>query len=125
MRKEIVNSGSSNQKILGRDQSFELYISKGSHVQGIFHVRGMARVDGYVEGEIHTDQTLHIGKDAVIVADIRADHLITQGPIRGDIMACRQVDLLAPAIVEGAISTPKFTLEDGVQVSGTLKMDRR
>ena len=105
-------------------EAFELYVSKGSHVQGIFRVRGMARIDGYVEGEIYTDRTLQVGKDAVVVADIHADHLIAQGPIRGDIMACRQVDLLAPARVEGAISAPKFTLEEGVKVSGTLKMDR-
>ena len=104
------------------EQEFELYFSKGSHVQGVVRMKGMARIDGYFEGEIHTDRTLQIGKDAVIVADIRTDNLITQGPIRGDVIARQQVELLAPATVEGAISSPKFTFEQGVQVNAMLKM---
>ncbi|MGB0909290.1 MAG: bactofilin family protein [Nitrospirales bacterium] len=105
------------------EQEFELYIGKGAHLQGVFHVQGMARIDGYVEGEIHTNRTLQIGKDAVIVADIHANRLIARGPIRGDISAQQLVELLAPATVEGSINAPKFTLERGVRVTGTIKME--
>ena len=105
------------------EQEFELYVSKGSHIQGVFRVRGMARIDGYVEGEIRTDRTLQIGRDAVLVADIYTNRLIAQGPIRGDITASQQVELLSPAMIEGTISAPKFTLEQGVQVMGTIKME--
>lgn len=106
------------------DQEFELYVSQGSHIQGVLHVRGPIRIDGYVEGEIHTDQTLQVGKDAVIVADIYANYLVAQGPIRGDVKVCRQVELFAPARVVGSISAPKFTLEEGVQVMGTITMEQ-
>jgi len=85
------------------EQDFELYVSKGSHIQGVFYVRGMARIDGYFEGEIHTDRTLHIGRKAVIVADIYANCLIAKWAIRGDVIPRQQVALLSPATVDGDI----------------------
>ncbi len=103
-------------------QELELYVCKGAHMQGVMHVKGTARIDGYFEGEIHTDRTLEIGKDAVIVADIRTDNLITQGPIRGDIRVRQHVELLAPATVEGVISSPKCNYEQGVQLNCMLKI---
>ncbi len=106
------------------EQEFELYVSKGSHIQGVFHIRGMARIDGYVEGEIHIDRTLQIGKEAVIVADIHANKLIAQGPIRGDVIVRQRLELLSPARIEGAISAPMCTLERGVQVTGSIKMEQ-
>ncbi len=106
------------------DQEFELYVSQGSRIQGVFHVRGPIRIDGYVEGAIHTDHTVQVGKDAVIVANIYANYLVSQGPIRGDVKVRGRVELLAPARVEGSISAPKFTLEQGVQVTGMITMEQ-
>ncbi|GJL65337.1 MAG: hypothetical protein NPIRA05_03080 [Nitrospirales bacterium] len=106
------------------EQNLELYISKGSHVHGVIRVKGTARIDGYFEGEIHADLALQIGKDAVIVADIRANTLISQGPIRGEVIAREQVELLMPATVDGAISSPKFSFEQGVQVNAMIKMGK-
>ncbi|GJL62846.1 MAG: hypothetical protein NPIRA04_15000 [Nitrospirales bacterium] len=106
------------------EQNLELYVSKRSHIHGVIRVKGAARIDGYFEGKIHTDLILQIGKDAVIVADIHANTLISQGPIRGDVIARERVELLAPATVDGAISSPKFSFEQGVQVNAMIKMGK-
>ncbi|GJL53957.1 MAG: hypothetical protein NPIRA02_10890 [Nitrospirales bacterium] len=106
------------------EYALELYVSKGAHIHGVMHVKGMARIDGHFEGEIHTDLTLQIGKEAVIVADIFTKNLVAQGPIRGDVVAQQQVELLTPATVEGAISSPKFAFEQGVQVNAMIKMGK-
>jgi cytoskeletal protein CcmA (bactofilin family) len=102
---------------------FQLYISKGSRLTGVFRIQGMARIDGYVEGEIHADSKVYVGKDGVIVASINADSLMSQGPIRGDVVVREKVELLAPATLEGTIQTPSFTLEEGVRVTGHLNME--
>ena len=106
---------------MANDQ-LQLYISKGSHLSGVFRVQGAARIDGYVEGKIYADHMVQVGKDAVIVATITAGSLQAQGPIRGDVIVREQVELLAPATLEGAIQTPVLTLEKGVQVTGNLSM---
>ena len=125
MSDNISNHLASGKLQLYDEQELELYVSKGAHIQGVVYVKGMARIDGYFEGEIHTDRTLQIGKDAVIVADICTDNLITQGPIRGDVVARNQVELLAPATVEGGISSPKFTYEQGVQMNCMLRLGKK
>ena len=104
-----------------RDQ-VQMYISKGSHLSGVLNIHGMVRIDGYVEGEIHTDNVVHVGKDAVIVANVTAESLLAQGPIRGDISVREKVELLAPATLEGSIHAPIFSLEEGVRVTGNLNM---
>ena len=100
----------------------QMYISKGSHMNGVLNIHGMVRIDGYVEGEIHTDSMVYVGKDAVIVANVTAESLLAQGPIRGDISVREKVELLAPATLEGSIQAPIFSLEEGVRVTGNLNM---
>ena len=100
----------------------QMYISKGSHLSGVLRIHGMARINGYVEGEIHADNVVHVGKDAVIVANVTAESVLAQGPIRGDIIVREKVELLAPATLEGSIHTPIFSLEEGVRVTGNLNM---
>ena len=104
------------------DDQLQLYISKGSHLNGVVRIQGMARIDGYVEGEIYADNMIQVGKDAVIVAAITAESLLAQGPIRGDITVREKVELLAPATLEGTIHTPVFSVEEGVRVTGNLSM---
>ena len=106
----------------GNDDQLQLYISKGSHLNGVVRVNGMARIDGYVEGEIYANNVIQVGKDAVIVANITAESLLAQGPIRGDINVREKVELLAPATLEGSIHAPVFSVEEGVRVSGNLSM---
>ena len=104
-----------------RDQ-LQMYISKGSHLHGVLRIDGAVHIDGYVEGEIHAENVVHVGKDAVIVADVTAESLLAQGPIRGDITVREKVELLAPATLEGSIHAPIFSLEEGVRVTGNLNM---
>lgn len=101
---------------------FQLYVGKGSRMSGTLRIHGEARVDGFIEGEIVCDSLLYLGKDAVIVADIRAEQVLAQGPVRGDIIVEKKLELLKPATVEGSINTPVFTLEEGVKIMGRLNM---
>lgn len=104
------------------EHPLQVYITKGSWLHGNLSVQGTARIHGYVEGDIHAKGTVHIGQDAVIVANIHAGHLIAQGPIRGDVVAKQKVQLLAPMALQGSICTPVLTLEEGVKIAGNLNM---
>lgn len=102
--------------------ALELYVGKGARLHGEFHVRGTARIDGYIEGTIWATGNVYIGKDAVIVASIRAENLWAQGPIRGEVHVRHTVELRSPATVEGSIRTHVFRIEDGVAITGQLSM---
>jgi cytoskeletal protein CcmA (bactofilin family) len=104
------------------EEGYQMYLGQGCRLTGVLNVRGMMRIDGFVEGEVFGSDLIQVGKEGKIEATVRAKHIVAQGPICGDIAAQEKVELLAPAQVEGTIDSPVFLLEEGVFVNGTLKM---
>ena len=80
------------------------------------------RIDGALDGEIHTDGGLLVGPEAVIKAKVTAGAVVCHGHITGDIEATSQIVLCAPAVVEGSLTTPVLSMEEGVVFNGTLEM---
>ena len=80
------------------------------------------RIDGYLDGEIHTDGVLLIGEEAVIQAKITAGTIVCKGKITGDVVAKECVKLRTPAVMNGSIKAPILSMEDGVLFNGALEM---
>ena len=100
------------------------FVGHGVEFKGIIKYQGSVRIDGRLEGEVHAEGTLYLGEQAVINAKISAQSVISKGQITGDITAREKVQLLAPAIMDGAVFTPSLLMEEGVQFNGTLEMDK-
>lgn len=103
-------------------EEIQMYLGQKSRLTGVLKVKGMMRIDGIVEGEIFGDNIMQVGKSGKIEATVKVAHVVSQGPMRGDIVADKKVELMAPATLEGHIDAPVFLLEEGVLVNGTLKM---
>ena len=99
------------------DESFT-FLGKGAQFKGIIHFEGTIRIDGRLEGEIHTKGTLMVGEHAVIEGDISADVVVSGGHINGNIVASEKVQLLSAGVVTGTIKTPLLSIEEGVHLSG-------
>ncbi len=93
-----------------------------SNSRALSHTNGTVRIDGYLDGEIHTDGVLLIGEDAVIQAKITAGTIVCKGKITGDVVAKERVKLRAPAVMNGSVKTPVLSIEDGVLFNGALEM---
>ncbi len=89
---------------------------------GVLTYKGNVRIDGTFEGEIETDDTLFIGEQANVKAQIRAGSVIASGRITGDITAKQRVELKSPAIIDASISTPKLSMDNGVIYNGRVSM---
>ena len=98
------------------------FVGKGVEFKGTISYSGTVRIDGYLDGEIHTDGVLLIGEEAVIQAKITAGTIICKGKVTGDISAKECVKLRAPAVMNGSVKTPLLSMEDGVLFNGTLEM---
>jgi len=98
------------------------FVGKGVEFKGIISYSGTVRIDGYLDGEIHTEGILLVGEDAVIQAKITAGTVVCKGKITGDIVAKERVKLRAPAVVSGSVKTPVLSMEDGVLFNGDLEM---
>ncbi len=98
------------------------FVGKGVEFKGTISYSGTVRIDGYLEGEIHTEGTLLVGEEAVITAKISAGTVVCKGKITGDIVAKEKVKLRTPAVVNGSVKTPLLAIEEGVLFNGALEM---
>ena len=98
------------------------FVGKGVEFKGTISYSGTVRIDGYLDGEIHTDGVLLIGEEAVIQAKITAGTVVCKGKITGDVIAKECVKLRAPAVLNGSVKTPVLSMEDGVLFNGALEM---
>ena len=98
------------------------FVGKGVEFKGTISYSGTVRIDGYLDGEIHTDGVLLIGEEAVIQAKISAGTIVCKGKITGDVVAKECVKLRTPAVMNGSIKAPILSMEDGVLFNGALEM---
>ncbi len=98
------------------------FVGKGVEFKGTISYSGTVRIDGYLDGEIHTDGVLLVGEDAVIQAKITAGTIVCKGKITGDVVAKERVKLRAPAVMNGSVKAPILSMEDGVLFNGALEM---
>ncbi len=101
-----------------RDDENFTFLGKGVDFKGVIHFDGTVRIDGRLEGEIHTKGTLIVGENAVIKALISADSLICSGKINGTIHAAEKVELMKPAVLIGDVRSPSISMEPGAHFHG-------
>jgi cytoskeletal protein CcmA (bactofilin family) len=98
------------------------FVGKGVEFKGVITYSGTVRIEGRLEGEINTDGILLVGNDAVISAKIKAATVISSGQITGDITATEKVNLTSPAVLNGSVTAPLLSIDEGVLFTGNLIM---
>jgi cytoskeletal protein CcmA (bactofilin family) len=82
-------------------------------------------VDGEVEGSISLrGQSLTVGPNGRVRANIEARNVIVHGRVDGDIHATDRVDLRKSASLSGDISTARISIEDGAFFKGGIDIQR-
>lgn len=113
--------GDKQAQSAGSNENFT-FLGKGVDFKGIINFDGTIRVDGRLEGEVHTTGTLIVGEHAVIKGIISAAALTTSGKINGTVTATDKVQILKPGILIGDIRTSGISIEDGAHFHGMCDM---
>ena len=100
------------------------FVGKGVEFKGIISYNGTIRIDGHLDGEIHTEGILLVGEDATLSAKVSAGTVVSKGKITGDIVAKEKVRLLSPAVLTGSVKAPILSMEEGVLFNGNCEMAR-
>jgi len=100
------------------------FMGKGTEFTGVLKFDGTVRVDGRLEGEVHTQDTLIVGETAEIVGEVNVGTLITSGTITGNIIAAKTVHFVAPGSFSGDIATPALQIDEGFKFNGRCIMGR-
>lgn len=100
------------------------FVGKGVAFKGTISYSGTVRIDGSLDGEIHTAGVLLVGEEAVITAKITCGTIVCKGKITGDITATEKLKLRSPAVINAGVKTPLLSMEEGVAFNGTLEMTK-
>ncbi len=81
-------------------------------------------VHGRVEGTVTLRQnSLTIGRDGRVKAEVRAKNVVVEGEVEGDVVAEERITIRQSAHVRGNIVAPRVILEDGAKFKGTIDME--
>ncbi len=100
-------------------------IASGTVITGDIAFADGLRVDGHIMGNLtaskETPSLLVISETAVIMGEIRADHVIINGAVQGPIEAAQLLELQPKAKIEGDVSYKALEMHQGAVISGQLR----
>lgn len=106
-----------------KTSDIKAFLGKGSEFEGRLTFREAVRIDGNFKGEIASTDTLIIGSDGVIKAEIEVGSAIISGNVEGNIRAKDKVELHPPARVYGNIKAPRLVILEGAIFEGNCQME--
>ena len=131
----ITESRQESTHSLGSQKSFQVpvpvlqakkevvaFFGAGVECIGEIWYEGNVQIDGKLEGTIHTKGTLVIGDRAVVKAKIEAGSVICKGKIQGEVVAKDSIKLLSPGLIDGTMSAPRLSVENGGAFNGHVSM---
>ena len=117
-------SGKAQQ--MGGAAGASAFLGKGAKIVGKISLDGPAQIEGEVEGEIESRDTLTIGQSAKVKATVKGATVVVHGHVTGDIVAQTRLELHNPSRVDGNVTTASLVVHEGAVLNGQCTMgDKR
>jgi len=82
------------------------------------------RIEGSIEGTIRLDkQSVLVSKSGRIKADIFGRKICVEGEVKGNLFGEREIIIRPSGKLEGNITAPSVTLENGAKFRGSIDME--
>jgi cytoskeletal protein CcmA (bactofilin family) len=107
------NTNHTSKNVLGPDVE----------IKGNIKFTGELALDGKLDGEVHTEGTLHLGDAAVVNGNITAQSVIVRGKVNGNINAKEKIEIKNKAELFGDIRAAKLSIEEGCTFVGKTEVN--
>lgn len=98
------------------------YLGSDTIYEGKLSFKGTVRIEGKFIGDIVSDGTLNIGKDAQVRGTLGVGELLLSGHFNGEALVKRRTVVYSSGVMEGNLSTPKLLTEEGAIIEGQINM---
>ena len=105
---------------MGKDEI--AYLGSDTVYEGKLSFKGTVRIEGRFTGDIVSDGTLNVGKDAQVRGTLSVGELLLSGHFNGEVTAKRRVVVYASGVLEGTLQTPSLLTEEGGVIEGQITM---
>ncbi|MCK5118911.1 MAG: polymer-forming cytoskeletal protein [Candidatus Latescibacteria bacterium] len=93
-------------------------IGKGSAFEGTLQVESSIRVDGVVRGKLTASDTLVVGKEGEVKADVKVKNAIVGGKLIGTLEASNKVVLESRSLLLGDLKAKVLVVAEGAVFRG-------
>jgi len=107
---------------MARDE-INAFLGVGTTYEGKLSFQGSVRIDGNFHGEIESEGTLIVGKDAHVQGTFRVGQLVLSGRMQGEVIASARVVLNRQAYFKGSLGTPILVVEEGATLQGRINFE--
>lgn len=97
-------------------------IGAEAKISGTIESQGAIRIDGLLEGEIHSDANIIIGKTGKVKGQIKCNNLTVGGHMEGNADIFSTLSLIETGELVGDIIVKDLDIESGAKFKGTCKM---
>jgi len=97
-------------------------IGKGTGIKGDIKSDGDFRIDGTLNGSIHSNGKIVVGQTGIIEGEIVCQNADISGAVKASIKVKELLSLKATSKVNGDIFTGKLAIEPGAKFTGTCNM---
>lgn len=112
---EYTNSGQVDDTVIGRSIKIE----------GDLLSSGPIIVEGEVVGNVKTEQSLTVGENAKVTADVKAKDAVVSGTVQGNVNVQGKLELASTAEVNGDIEASTLTIAAGAVFNGRCAMTEK
>jgi cytoskeletal protein CcmA (bactofilin family) len=100
----------------------ETIIGAGTSIEGNLTASGTIRVDGRVNGEIHTEGDVIIGETGQVTGIVKGRNITIAGRLDGNADAEGVLHLVASSSINGDIVVGSLKVEEGAKYKGNCQM---
>lgn len=98
------------------------YVGTKTTLKGNFECAEDFLVEGTVEGNLRSEGTIVLGRDAVIRGEVSAREVTVSGVVVGTIRCSERLDVFKSAKIVGTIQAPVLKMEPGAKANCRIIM---
>jgi cytoskeletal protein CcmA (bactofilin family) len=107
------------QKTQG-NQALNNVLSEAVRVNGTYTSASDVRISGTIDGDVHVDGILYVGKKGVINGNIIANEIYVSGHVTGVLRSNGKITVQETAVIDGDIYTPSLVIEEHAVIEGLI-----
>lgn len=95
------------------------------HFKGELHADEELLIKGRIEGSITHSQRITVCAEGTVTANVRAQVIVVEGTVNGDLQAEKAVMVKETAKLRGNITAPNVSIVEGAHFTGGIDMEKK
>ena len=95
------------------------------HFKGELHADEELLIKGRIEGSITHSQRVTVCPEGTVTANVRAQVIVVEGTLTGDLQAEKSVMVKETARLRGNITAPNVSIVEGAHFNGGIDMEKK